>query len=358
MSNTVFVLGAGASKAAGAPLMNNFLDVAHDLWKKGQVKELESNFSDVFGAIAALQAVHSKAQLDINNVESVFAILEMAAILKKFPTFSVEQIQKTIDSLKLLIGVTIEKTLQLPVEREYPRSPVPYGEFAKLIKYLRNDAFPKQSISIITFNYDLACDYAMYQHGIPINYALGENLDQLSTPLLKLHGSLNWVYCPELGKVVPWTMDEHFRKYHWLGLDDSVPFVKLQMMPHLKDFKYQDHEVVPEPVLVPPTWNKAEYHRNLTDVWSRAAQELTDAENIFIIGYSLPKTDAFFRDLFALGAVGDVPLKRLWVFNPDKKVESRFNKMLGPAAASRFQPFFETFANSLEIIKKEFPGRE
>ena len=33
MSNTVFVLGAGASKKAGAPLMGDFLDAAYDLWR-------------------------------------------------------------------------------------------------------------------------------------------------------------------------------------------------------------------------------------------------------------------------------------------------------------------------------------
>ena len=33
MSKNVFILGAGTSKHTGAPLMNNFLDVAEDLLK-------------------------------------------------------------------------------------------------------------------------------------------------------------------------------------------------------------------------------------------------------------------------------------------------------------------------------------
>jgi hypothetical protein len=41
MSNTVFILGAGASKQAGAPLMKDFLDTAHALWKTGKVGESE-----------------------------------------------------------------------------------------------------------------------------------------------------------------------------------------------------------------------------------------------------------------------------------------------------------------------------
>ena len=39
MSQVVIILGAGASKAAGAPLMADFLDTAFSLWKTNQVRE-------------------------------------------------------------------------------------------------------------------------------------------------------------------------------------------------------------------------------------------------------------------------------------------------------------------------------
>jgi hypothetical protein len=38
-------------------------------------------------------------------------------------------------------------------------------------------------------------------------------------------------------------------------------------------------------------------------VWRTAAQHLSEAEHIFIIGYSLPETDQFFRYLYGLGTV-------------------------------------------------------
>ena len=81
MSDVVFILGAGASKQAGAPLMANFLDVAHNLWKLGKVKDAEESFKKVFEARAALQSVHSKSSLDIDNIESVFTAFEMANTL-------------------------------------------------------------------------------------------------------------------------------------------------------------------------------------------------------------------------------------------------------------------------------------
>jgi hypothetical protein len=359
MSNTIFVLGAGASKAAGAPLMAEFLDVAHNLWKTGQAKEVEKNFADVFGAISALQEVHSKSQLDIDNVESVFATLEMAKTLNKFPQLDTSLLDSMIESMKIVIGQTIELTLKVPVRDKRPESPIPYGDFAELIQWLREESMPQHTIAIITFNYDLACDFALYQHGFYVDYALGEKTAQETLPLLKLHGSLNWAYCPELERVVPWTMQAHFSKYNWHFLSSDTQFVLLRMIPHLKDFKYEDKAVLPEPVLVPPTWNKSQHHRNLSDVWARSASELSEAENIFIIGYSLPETDAFFRYLYALGTVGVNPLKRVWVFNPDNSgmVEQRFRSLMGPAASARFRYFQNTFMEALQIIKKGFPGR-
>ena len=99
--------------------------------------------------------------------------------------------------------------------------------------------------------------------------------------------------------------------------------------------------------LVPPTWNKTQYHEYFAKIWSRAADELSDAQDITVIGYSLPESDAFFRDLVALGLEGATRLRRFTVVDPDTKVAERFNRLLGPDARHRFthvQAPFEDFA--------------
>ena len=112
------------------------------------------------------------------------------------------------------------------------------------------------------------------------------------------------------------------------------------------------------PVLVPPTWNKNEYHIGLPRVWGHAARELAEAENIFVIGYSLPESDTFFRYLFALGSASDTRLKRLWVVNPDKggHVKGRFEAMVGRGIQSRLR-FINgvdgEFFNSIPVIEEE-----
>lgn len=123
--------------------------------------------------------------------------------------------------------------------------------------------------------------------------------------------------------------------------------------------------LISEPVIVPPTWNKADSHRALESVWARAAKELAESENIFVIGYSMPETDAFFRHLYALGTVGDTTIRRFWVFNPDHTLEERFRNLLGPGAERAFK-FFSgatrssgisfAFTEAIDFLRQEFPA--
>ena len=64
-----------------------------------------------------------------------------------------------------------------------------------------------------------------------------------------------------------------------------------------------------------------------------------NTENVFIIGYSLPETDSFFRYLFALGSEGDARLRNFIVINTDDSgaTEQRFRKLIGRGIEDRFR---------------------
>ena len=163
MSDIVFVLGAGASQQCGAPLMADFLDVANHLWLSRSVEDEKGHFEKVFRAIGALQSVHSKAQLDLTNIESVFTALEISNTLGKLPGFDASEIPEVITSLKEVIVKTLEATIGFPTFQSHVGVPVPYEDFANLLIHLRSEAFPRQSVSVITFNYDIAVDMALYR---------------------------------------------------------------------------------------------------------------------------------------------------------------------------------------------------
>lgn len=360
MSETVFVLGAGASRQAGAPVMREFLDVAYDLMKHGQNQEIADDSTLVFKGIDALQRVHSKAELDLLNLESVFAAFEMAKLLKRLSDFKDEEIEKLPSAMRRVICHTLESTIRFPIATSetanrysrYIASPEPYGQLMELI---RTHHLTGNGVSLLTFNYDVCLDHALSVARLTPEYWLSTfkpNLSSNSVNLLKLHGSLNWARCQNCNEIAAWPISDfvHFMSNRsWFTQQDE--FVNFRISQHMHYFRHGDHDArAVEPVVVPPTWNKTQYHEQLERVWYHAASELADAENIFICGYSLPGTDKFFHYLYALGSVGQARLKRFWVFNPDKDVEVRFRSILGQTALQRFRFEPIKFEESLGYI--------
>lgn len=362
MSNVVFILGAGASKQSGAPLMADFLDVASDLLRANAVQEKRVDFDRVFRAIGGLQLVHSKAQLDLNNIESIFTVLELGRVIQKVPGLSTEEIPQTIAALKELIVTTLEVTMKFPTSERRIYAPKPYDDFAGLLRHLKDDAFPPQSAAVISFNYDVAADVAMYRENLGPDYLIGQPpMNHAVVPLLKLHGSLNWATEQTTRKILPLHFEDYFRHYS-ANISSPREGIRLPIGSQLVEYfrSFPKVEVGAEPVIVPPSWNKADYHSAISNVWASAASHLSEAEHIFIIGYSLPETDSFFRHLYALGSVGTNPLRRVEVFNPDStgSIDERFRGLLGPGAASRYKYHEMTFEKSIAYIEQLFPKRK
>ena len=89
--------------------MFDFLDVARRLLRTNAVEDKRAEFELVFRAIGALQTVHSKSQLDLNNIESVFTVLELGRIIQKVPGLTRDEIPAAIAALKKLIVRTLGK---------------------------------------------------------------------------------------------------------------------------------------------------------------------------------------------------------------------------------------------------------
>src|SRR5262249_24599334 len=155
--------------------------------------------------------------------------------------------------------------------------------------------------------------------------------------------------------VVPWHLNDFFSKRNWNLWGSEPKPVQLKIVSLLKEVSHCGKPLPVDPVIVPPTWNKTQYHQQIGAVWSQAAKHLSEAENIFVIGYSLPDTDLFFRYLYSLGTVGDTLLKRFWVFDPDKSsVSKRFERLLGETAKARFRAVDVRFAEAVAMLRDHF----
>lgn len=360
MSDIVFILGAGASRQCGGPLMYDFLDMASDLLVANNTRIKKDKFELIFECIGKLQVVHSKSQLDLNNIESIFTVLELGKTIKRVPGLEEGQIDEAISALKVLIVDTLQESIDFPLRGPHPLAPAPYDKFASLLSYLSKEALPARQCAVLTFNYDVAADLAMYRENLGPCYRIGETRYNNGMDLLKLHGSLNWAVDSSTKEILPFHLHDFFGhvRFNTFGELTSEKMPVDDYMPGFFSSRNQDpRNVEEEPLIVPPSWNKSDYHQALSDIWARAADHLSAAEYIFIIGYSLPETDSFFRHLFALGSVGSRTLRKLIVFNPDEsgKTDARFRAMLGPGSLARYEYQPKKFAESIPIIKTLFP---
>lgn len=349
MSRNVFILGAGASKEAGAPLMREFLDVAADLARSGAVAHAKADFDLVAEGRSALQHTHSKSVgIDLYNMEAVFSAFEMAKMLGGLGNVETEKVQKFPAAYRKVIAETLENTISFPLRGSRP---IPEKSYSSLIEFVKivNEVSSGTS-SMLTFNYDLALDLACQYGGFPIDYGLDDGTALRSgIKLLKLHGSLNWTECSVCKKVAAWPLQDYLNRYNWHGEGAAM----LTLSRHLSGFAHCQNTSSSSatPYLVPPTWNKSEHHHAIENVWRYAAKELSEAENVFIIGYSLPETDSFFQYLFSLGVTSSHLFRRVWVVDPDPQIEQKYRRLLGPSIASRFQFFQEPFSSGIDRMK-------
>jgi hypothetical protein len=87
-------------------------------------------------------------------------------------------------------------------------------------------------------------------------------------------------------------------------------------------------------------------------VWRTAALHLSEAENVVVIGYSVPDSDEFFRYFYALGSVGESVLNVFAVVDPDGGAADRFRLLLGLGARDRFHHVPHRFQESLGKIRE------
>ncbi len=322
--------------------MIDFLDEARKILRENKLSYMWP-FAAFFDALPTLQRTYAESNLDLANVETILSALEIGQLLS-FKAHKVESCYSLADSLRYIMVHTLEERLRFTPTGMGLRSPHPYDEFVELLAELRAH-YGLHASCVITFNYDVGVDFAL-QSRFDIDYALPKTSGRGdSFTLLKLHGSMNWFNCVNCHDIVVMDLTDAPNETY-MRISN-----RFTLWPHVTKLK---HNVSADNVIVPPVWNKGPHHNQLSRVWSRAARELNDAENIFVIGYSFPPTDEFFRHLYLLATNGGNFVRRFWVFNPETSgtVESRFAGLTGWNATKRFHYFAEGFSEAIQHIRE------
>jgi hypothetical protein len=341
MATNIFLLGAGASRQAGGPLMRDFLDTAQRVLARD-----DADLVAVLDGRLALRQIYALATLDLLNVESLLSCFEMAELLGARGGPSEQRLAL---ALRRVITKTLHESVRCARGAYYSFPPEPYGAFVNTV------LADLRAAAVITFNYDLAlelgmacCEKAGQRLPIFADYGLIPTPpDTYSIPVLKLHGSLNWARCQKCSAIVPWAVTDVVAGDGYYSQRESA----LRLGERLGELVHCEEACPANPVIVPPTLAKSSHHADLAKVWQRARIELTEVRNLFVIGYSLPETDYFFRYFFGLGTIG-APLKRIWVIDPNPAgVKARFEAFLGPEASPYLDVLSKTFGDAVSDIK-------
>ena len=211
-----------------------------------------------------------------------------------------------------------------------------------------------KSVAVITFNYDIGIDFALAARGLHPNYHLGNGTPkkrQETVDLLKLHGSLNWVQSAESDPrhITPYEMNDLISTLAYEGEHSSIT------LPVFSHFATEAHlgSCHPIPFIVPPTDAKIVFREQIAPVWQRAADHLAEATTVIVIVYSIPPTDQFFRDFYAISTIGPKLLDRFWVVDKGPEAEKKYTSVIGGGALRRFRYFSDGLGESLPVMRME-----
>jgi len=212
----------------------------------------------------------------------------------------------------------------------------------------KNSAFPL----FIQFNWDLALDRALYLWAkkLASKMAGTENGDKVWMPwygdeqtgqldynkyprLARPHGGINWVkneprtenskstmHAKESDKSPP-LCENQLRKLCYklypAAESDNHVLIDTRAVHHGERCEtYSGYLRGKFMEIVPPTWRKQATKPAYKAQWGHISQGMQNVRRIIFIGYSLPKTDLYFRHFLALSLADNPHLPKVYVLNP------------------------------------------
>jgi len=129
-----------------------------------------------------------------------------------------------------------------------------------------------------------------------------------STLILKLHGSLNWVYPARSAT----------DRQNAIRNPTTRPLLQInRVLPGSMRYTPHQRSVPLLPLIVPPIYEKTpRYRKALSPIWGAAETWLTSAERLIIFGYSFPATDLAARSLFRRCFHRNDSLREIHVIDP------------------------------------------
>lgn len=310
---TVYVLGAGFSVDAGAPTQLNVLPEAMRLYNERPTYFNERKFN-LFKSFLTVQLGYSIKQISSVELEDIFTPLDRClSDNSQFRGIGLTDIMEVREAVFYVVGKTIQLVL-----KNTSRSKDYINEFGKYLvakssERLNGEYRNVDPVSVISANWDILLDNSIYEalrsgdHDAVVDYccyissrdesdeSIKPGLEKLgqggfNVKLLKLHGSLNWLQCPRCMRLYA----RFFKK------DGVLDYDNLESCRHCdSNFpeELDNHKLASN--LIMPTFIKDLSNPQYKIIWQNAGIEISEADKIVFIGYSLPNADFEMRQLLS-----------------------------------------------------------
>lgn len=306
-TKTAIFLGAGASAAEGAPIQSQlFRDYFESVKDEKIVKaadnsplQMKKELMEFFRVIFDINIDGNRQNLKKVNFptfEEALGVLDLAELrretLRKFNLEALGPYGNRIRLVRQFLVLAMAKVIADKLNRG--------NQLHKpLAKKLAAGGLLKDTVFIST-NYDILIDNALLaldeaRPGRLIDYGVDfTNFDEgtrwedrwerpgaKAVGLYKLHGSLNWLYCPTCNTL---TLTPGVKGVIRLITDVSATTCRFCKSPMT-------------PIIVPPTFYKDMSRVFLSVVWNKAETALRSVGHIIFCGYSFPDADIHIKYL-------------------------------------------------------------
>jgi NAD-dependent SIR2 family protein deacetylase len=277
---TIF-LGAGASKADGAPLQNEIINKL-----KTYVPD-ESEKAYFRNVRSFLKTVFKETQ---PTPEEILGVIDLAIqkkeTISKYDFYKLLQIR---NNFILCMAIVISKVVD--------NQNVFHEQLITNINKVRN---AMMKATFISTNYDILIDNSLSKLNVNTEkekkYTLDYGIDftnfdikgdwkrpsKKSAQLFKLHGSFNWLYCQACNKM---TLTQYTK-----GVLELIYIPSKTKCSLCQGFN--------SPIIIPPTYLKDMSNLQIANIWNKAEENIKKSEIIVFCGYSFP--DADFRIKYIL----------------------------------------------------------
>ncbi|WP_421939234.1 hypothetical protein [Pedobacter sp.] len=312
-SKTVFILGAGFSKEANAPSQEELVKKIFEIHKLDVnvfSEEKINKFKDVLKHTYNL----SEELQESMPLEDIFTPLDKCLV----DNISFRNLNST--DIKIFRGLVYEligKALQHLLEnsdKDYINIFANYlVEKASVRK--ENKFSDQDPVSVLSTNWDILLDNSIHQKiaarkvDAVVDYCcyissydksdktIKPGLEVLgrggfNVKLLKLHGSLNWLQCPRCQRL-------YVKFYNKIAINPYSNISKPTCRHCDNNFGNQvsAHNLISN--LIMPTFLKDLSNPQYKIIWQNAGIELSEANKLVFIGYSLPPSDFEMRQLLS-----------------------------------------------------------